>query len=117
MVQLERLNRITVLKDRVLALFWTAFAITALHPGGLVFYISYVPQFVDSSRSLVPQLALMQATFLVLGLTTTALWVYVGARTGAAIGGSRWLNRIGGGFLLLLGASTFVMIMSRLLQV
>ncbi len=90
------------------ALFWTAFGLTAFHPAGLVFYVSYVPQFVDSSRTIWLQLALMQATFLVLGLMTTAFWVYAGARAGAAFGSSRRLDWIGGAFLLLLGTWVFV---------
>ncbi len=90
------------------ALFWSAFGLTAFHPAGLVFYVSYVPQFVDSSRSIWPQLALMQATFLVLGLITTAFWVHAGTRTGAAFGSARRLEWIGGAFLILFGAGVFV---------
>ena len=43
-----------------------AFAVTALNPKSIVFFIAFVPQFLDTTRPLAPQMAIMVATFVTL---------------------------------------------------
>ena len=85
--------------------FWSGFAVTALHPGSFVFFGSFVPQFLDPARPLVPQLVLLGATFLVTAAVTTTLWVVAADRLQRYAGEAsrRNINRIGGGVLVAIG--------------
>lgn len=55
-------------------MFRSAFTVTALHPGGFVFFISFVPQFVNPDRPALPQFMLLEATFLSLVAAIISLW-------------------------------------------
>ncbi|HEX2580744.1 MAG TPA: LysE family translocator [Dongiaceae bacterium] len=91
-----------------------AFAVTALNPKTIIFFIAFVPQFISAARPLLPQLILCEATFLVIG-SLNALGYALAAqaargwiarpRTGRAI------NRVGG--TLLVGAGLFAAFSSR----
>lgn len=84
-------------------MFWNAYVVTALNPKSIVFFVAFVPQFIDPGAALVPQVLVLEATFLMLAAVNIALWaVMVGAmrerfrRPGTA----RLVNRLGGGFLM-----------------
>lgn len=49
-------------------LFWQAFGLGASNPKDLLFFATFLPQFIHSERPLLPQLLLMIATWLVLDL-------------------------------------------------
>lgn len=51
-----------------------AYAVTALNPKSIVFFIAFLPQFIDPARALLPQLTLMGVTFLVLAIVNA--WAY-----------------------------------------
>lgn len=55
-------------------MFRSAFTVTALHPGGFVFFISFVPQFVNPDLPALPQFMLLEATFLSLVAIIISLW-------------------------------------------
>lgn len=55
-------------------MFRNAYTVTALHPGGFVFFISFVPQFVNPDLPTLPQFVLLQATFLCLVAIIISLW-------------------------------------------
>ena len=55
-------------------MFRNAFTVTALHPGGFVFFISFVPQFVNPDLPSLPQFVLLEATFLCLVVIIISLW-------------------------------------------
>ncbi len=48
-----------------------AFAVTALNPKSIVFFVAFVPQFLDPHAAYLPQLALCEATFLALACLNT----------------------------------------------
>lgn len=91
------------------ALFRNAFVVTALNPKGIVFFIAFVPQFVTPGHDPVPQLALLEATFLALAAANAAAWALLAGtmrdrlRRPSAL---RWINRIGGSVLVGTGAAT-----------
>jgi threonine/homoserine/homoserine lactone efflux protein len=92
-------------------LFLRAFAVTALNPKGIVFFIAFVPQFVVADAPLLPQLAIMEATFVGFAAVNAALWaVFAGTlRTRIARPAVlRFLNRLGAGFLIGAGVVTAV---------
>ena len=86
-----------------------AFAVTALNPKSIAFFIAFLPQFIVADGPLMPQLVILGATFLV--LATANAWAY------ALLAGTfrqrmsrpktlRLANRIGGGVLIGAGVMT-----------
>jgi len=56
------------------AMFWNACVVTALNPKGIVFFIAFVPQFIDPAMPVLPQFIIMEATFILLATVNVALW-------------------------------------------
>ena len=89
--------------------FWHATAVTALNPKSIAFFIAFVPQFVRPEAPLMPQFAILIATFV--GLATINAFAYafladgLRARIGRP-GAIRWLTRLGGGALIAMGVAT-----------
>jgi len=80
-----------------------AFAVTALNPKSIVFFVAFVPQFLDTARPLAPQMAAMVATFV--GLAALNAFGYAMLAAGARRfirrpATQRAVNRAGGGFLI-----------------
>lgn len=55
-------------------MFWNAYVVTALNPKSIVFFIAFVPQFVTADAPLIPQFAILIATFVGLAAVNTILW-------------------------------------------
>ena len=47
-------------------MFWNAYVVTALNPKSIVFFVAFVPQFVNPARPAWPQFVILEATFLLL---------------------------------------------------
>jgi len=90
-------------------IFLNAYAVTALNPKGIVFFVAFLPQFLDTSRSIVPQMAIFMATFLVMAtvnVLTYATLAQMARKQIARPSIQRAINRIGGGFLIGAGVLT-----------
>ena len=90
-------------------MFWKAYVVTALNPKSIVFFIAFVPQFVVADAPVMPQFAIMTATFVGLAAVNTVLWaVLVGEmrRRFERPGALKVINRTGGGFLIGAGVLT-----------
>jgi threonine/homoserine/homoserine lactone efflux protein len=90
-------------------MFWHAYVVTALNPKSIVFFIAFVPQFIVPHTPLMPQFAILVATFVGLATVNTILWaLLVGEmrRRFDRPGAMRLINRLGGGFLIGAGALT-----------
>ncbi|MEL6476496.1 MAG: LysE family translocator [Pseudomonadota bacterium] len=90
-------------------MFVNSYVVTALNPKSIVFFIAFVPQFVDPTRPVLVQFAVMEATFLALAAINTALWVILAAEMRARFQRPAtllWAQRIGGGFLIGAGLLT-----------
>ncbi|VFQ44659.1 LysE family translocator [Desulfoluna butyratoxydans] len=96
------------------SLFANAFLINSLHPKGIIFYSSFMPQFVSGDTSATLQFLIMGMTFL--GLAALNLLMYMAmarqlkrvtgpgrARTG------RWAGYVSGGILIATGLCAAVM--------
>lgn len=85
-----------------------AFAVTALNPKSILFFIAFVPQFIVADAPLWPQVAVLEATFVTLAVVNAALFALLAARARTALRTPRLrrgVNRSGG--TLLVGAGLF----------
>ena len=91
------------------SMFWNCYVVTALNPKSIVFFIAFVPQFVDPTEPLLLQFIFLEATFLMLAATTLTIWATLAGRVRARLqkpAAVRVANRIGGSFLMAAGLLT-----------
>ena len=87
-----------------------AWIVTALNPLSIMFFVAFVPQFVDPARAVVTQIVVLEATFLALAFANALAYGFLTARTAgraAAPGLARWLRGLAGVVLVGTGAWTF----------
>lgn len=80
-----------------------AYVVTALNPKGIVFFVAFVPQFLDPARPFLMQAAVLVATFVTLAAANAGLYALLAARLSGAVrrpGLRRALNRTGGALLM-----------------
>jgi threonine/homoserine/homoserine lactone efflux protein len=85
-----------------------AYAVTALNPKSIVFFVAFVPQFIVSGRSFLAQVIVLEATFLILATLNATLYALLAATARQTLRQprvQRIVNRIGG--FLLMGAGLF----------
>ncbi|HZP19471.1 MAG TPA: LysE family translocator [Bauldia sp.] len=91
------------------SVFAHAFVVTALNPKSIAFFIAFVPQFIDHGRPLLPQLAIIEATFVTLA-TLSALGFALAAdqlrRRIRRPGVLRWVIRAGASCLVGMAVAT-----------
>lgn len=92
--------------------FGHATLVTALNPKGIVFFIAFVPQFVTLRAPLLPQFAILVATFVSLAAINALRYALLAARVRQRIARPAvlaWLARLGGGALVAMGLATVAM--------
>lgn len=91
------------------SMFWNCYVVTALNPKSIVFFIAFVPQFVDPAGPPVLQFVVLEATFLMLAATTLTIWATLAGHLRVRLqepATVRVANRIGGSFLMAAGLLT-----------
>ncbi|MEM8752204.1 MAG: LysE family translocator [Pseudomonadota bacterium] len=91
------------------SIFANCFLVTAFNPKDIVFFVAFVPQFVDPAKPLLAQFVILEATFLTMVAANIALWSLTAGRLRDAFarpGRMRVLNRVGGGALIGAGLLT-----------
>lgn len=91
---------------RMLAHTWL---VTALNPKSIVFFVAFLPQFLDPARPLLGQMIVMEATFLVLATVNATLYAILAAAARRGIrkpSVQRTVNRVGGSLLVGAGLLT-----------
>ncbi len=86
-----------------------AFAVTATNPKSIVFFIAFVPQFIDAAAPLTPQLSIMVATFVALAAVNAGAYALAAGTLRVKLrrpGVLKALNRGGGAALIGMGALT-----------
>ncbi len=89
-------------------IFAHAYAVTALNPKSIIFFVAFVPQFMDPHLRLVPQIVIFEATFITLATLNAFCYALVAAAARKAVKSprvQRIVNRTGGS--LLIGAGVF----------
>lgn len=87
-----------------------AFIVTATNPKGIVFFIAFLPQFLNPAAPAAPQLVIMVATFTVLGALNALIYALAAGELRERLkrpATLRWMNRGGGAALMAMGAATF----------
>ncbi|WGH79952.1 LysE family translocator [Jannaschia ovalis] len=91
------------------AVFRHAALVTALNPKSIVFFIAFVPQFVDPGAALGPQFAILTASFVGLATVNAGLYALLADRMRAGMRRPSVLRRItraGGAALVAMGLAT-----------
>ncbi|WP_416538522.1 LysE family translocator [Phaeobacter sp. JH18-32] len=91
------------------SLYWPAFVVAVLNPKALIFYIAFLPQFVDGTAAALPQFTILGATFCVVALMAAIVSAFAGSglRRGAKSNKTlAILNRCGAGAMVASGVLT-----------
>lgn len=91
------------------SIFAHAFVVTALNPKSIAFFIAFAPQFIDRSAPLLPQMAIMEATFVGLAALNALAYALAADRLRLRIRKPsvlKWLNRGGASVLVAMGVAT-----------
>ena len=89
--------------------FGHAALVTALNPKSIGFFVAFVPQFVDPARPVLPQAAILVATFVGLAGLNSLLYALAADRLRSRIARSGvidLLQKLGGATLIAMGALT-----------
>lgn len=85
------------------------YLVTALNPKSIVFFVAFLPQFVDAAMPIVPQMAIFEATFLMLAAINASCYALMATMARNSIGKpavQRIVNRTGGSLLIGAGILT-----------
>ena len=89
-------------------IFAHAYAVTALNPKSIIFFVAFVPQFIDPHMAMTPQIVVFEATFLALATFNAFAYALLAAAARKVVRSprvQRVINRTGG--TLLIGAALF----------
>lgn len=95
-------------------MFKSSFLVTALNPKDIIFFVAFLPQFVNPDVAAVPQLLILMVTFLgVVSITITSFALFAGVvrHSIQSFQARRRLNKLGG--VAMLGAAAFASTMQR----
>ncbi|HJP23310.1 MAG: LysE family translocator [Alphaproteobacteria bacterium] len=84
-------------------LFWQGFLVSATNPKTLLFYVAFLPQFVDPGLAPGPQLTVLSVTFLVIATLIDGAYGLLAGRLRGALADARRARlrqRISGSFLI-----------------
>lgn len=83
-------------------LFANTYTVTALNPKGIVFFVAFLPQFIDTAGNVAHQLWLLAATFVALAVVNASLYAVFAASARRLLGSARAQRRFNlvGGTLL-----------------
>jgi threonine/homoserine/homoserine lactone efflux protein len=91
--------------------FINAYVAATLNPKGVVFYVAFFPQFIDTTQSLIGQMAILVPTFVFFGTTNALIYALLASWAKNLIrrpAVQRGVNRVGGGLLVAAGAATML---------
>jgi len=87
-------------------LYWQGFGVCITNPKTLAFFAAFLPQFVEPSQPILPQLVVLGTTFMVLAIPGDAGFCLIASRIRPFIVGPRFArlrNRVSGTCLLVCG--------------
>ena len=102
----------TTATEQPLRIFVHAYAVTALNPKSIVFFVAFLPQFLDLSQPLLTQMAIFELTFLTLAILNASLYAALATAARGTISRPnirRIVNRASGSMLIGAGLLTATM--------
>ncbi|HEY1719673.1 MAG TPA: LysE family translocator [Magnetospirillaceae bacterium] len=84
-------------------LFWHAYAVTTLNPKSIIFFVAFVPQFLDTAKPLFEQMAICVVTFIALATLNVTIYTLTASAARQTIrkpSVQRLVNRTGGSLLI-----------------
>ncbi len=96
-------------RKHVRQIYAHATMVTVTNPKTIVFFMAFVPQFIRPETPLAPQFIILIATFVTLGTLNALAYALLADRLRRRIRKPAlltWLNRLGGGVLVTMGALT-----------
>ncbi|WP_099866439.1 LysE family translocator [Pararhizobium haloflavum] len=94
-----------------LRLMREAFLVTLFNPKGIIFFVAFLPQFIETSRAFAPQAAMLVATFVLIAMANIYGYILLANRARDAIarpGVLRVITRSGGAMLVMAGVTTLL---------
>jgi threonine/homoserine/homoserine lactone efflux protein len=94
-------------RERPGRIFAHTYVVTALNPKSIIFFVAFLPQFLDPHGPVALQLAIFEATFLVLATVNASLYALLAAMARRQIrkpAVQRIVNRTGGSLMIGAGA-------------
>ncbi|WP_026783895.1 LysE family translocator [Pleomorphomonas koreensis] len=89
--------------ERPLRIFLHAYVVTALNPKSIIFFVAFLPQFLNHAEPLMVQMAVFEATFLGLAATNATVYGLLAAMARKTIRKprvQRLVNRTGGSLMI-----------------
>lgn len=89
--------------ERPFRIFAHTYLVTALNPKSIIFFVAFLPQFLDTSRSVPLQLAIFETTFLILAIANASLYALLAGMARGQIRKpkvQRIVNRTGGSLMI-----------------
>lgn len=96
-------------EEKSLKIFLHAYIVTALNPKSIVFFVAFVPQFLNPAQPFFEQMVIMELTFLVLAAINASTYALLANAARGIIRKAsvqRAVNRTGGTLLIAAGAVT-----------
>jgi len=96
-------------EEKPLKILLHSYVVTALNPKSIIFFIAFVPQFLDLGKPFLPQTLILEATFLCLAALNALGYVFLADMARSYIRKAsvqRMVNRTGGTLLIAAGAVT-----------
>lgn len=84
-------------------------AVGTFHPKTIVFFVAFVPQFIDPAARYAPQAAVLIATFCGVVVCSDTFYALAASRASQLLrhpGATLWTKRVGGGVLIASGIAT-----------
>ena len=92
-------------------IFRNAYVTTALNPKSIVFFLAFMPQFMEPDLPFISQALVLGGTFFVLAIMSVVSYALVASYAGQQLSlpsFQRWTQRLGGGLLIGAGGMTAV---------
>ncbi|MGV1950124.1 LysE family translocator [Agrobacterium vitis] len=89
--------------EKPLRIFLHTYAVTALNPKSILFFVAFLPQFLNTTEPLALQMVIFEATFLVLATLNAATYAIMASMARKSIrkpNVQRWVNRTGGSLMI-----------------
>lgn len=93
--------------EKPLRIFLHTYVVTALNPKSIIFFVAFLPQFLNTTQPVLPQMVIFEATFLILAIINAGFYAVMASMARRSIRKprvQRIVNRIGGSLMIGAGA-------------